>query len=206
MKIFCIGKNYAAHVIEMGGDPNAKPVVFMKPATALLLENKPFYIPDFSEEVHYEVELLIKICKNGKHVQPAYAHTYYEKIGLGVDFTARDLQAKCKANGHPWEVAKAFDQSAVIGKWLDKSAVNVEDLSFSLQKNGEEVQRGHTSHMMFNIDQIICYLSQYFTLQTGDLIFTGTPEGVGPVKAGDQLQGFMHIGGKDELCFDFQVR
>ena len=176
MKIFCIGRNYAKHAKEMGAEAPEAPIVFMKPPSALLINNKPFFIPDFSDDIHYEVELIVKICKNGKHVQPAFASTYYNQIGLGIDFTARDIQKQCKEKGQPWELAKGFDNSAVIGKFYDKSELDLEDLNFTLQKNGVEVQKGHVQDMLFSIDEIICYLSKFFKLQKGDLIFTGTPE------------------------------
>ena len=163
MKIFCIGTNYAKHAKEMGAETPSSPVVFMKAATALLIENKPFYIPDFTDDVHHEIELIVKICKNGRHVQPSFASSYYEKIGLGIDFTASDSQKLCKEKGHPWELAKAFDHSAVIGKFFDKSELDMEKLSFTLTKNGQEVQNGQVKDMLFSIDELICYLSKYFT-------------------------------------------
>ena len=206
MKIFCIGRNYAKHAKEMGAETPSSPVVFMKPSTALLIENKPFYIPEFSEDVHHEIELIVKICKNGKHVQPAFASSYYEKIGLGIDFTARDVQKQCKEKGHPWELAKAFDHSAVVGRFFDKKDLDMDALNFSLKKNGEDVQIGYVKDMLFSIDELICYLSKFFTLQTGDLIFTGTPEGVGPVQIGDKLEGLLSVGDEKESCFNFNVK
>ena len=206
MKIFCIGRNYAKHAKEMGAEVPEAPIVFMKPPSALLINNKPFFIPDFSDDIHYEVELIVKICKNGKHVQPAFAPTYYNQIGLGIDFTARDIQKQCKEKGQPWELAKGFDNSAVIGKFYDKSELDLENLNFTLQKNGVEVQKGHVQDMLFSIDEIICYLSRFFKLQKGDLIFTGTPEGVGPVSMDDCLEGFLSVGNQAESSFCFNVK
>ena len=206
MKIFCIGRNYAAHAKEMGAETPSSPVVFMKPPTALLIDNKPFYIPDFTENVHYEAEVLVRICKNGRHVQPAFAASYYDKVGLGVDFTARDIQKKCKEKGHPWELAKAFDHSAVIGKFWPVDQMDMEKLDFSLELNGETVQSSNIKKMIFSIEEVICYISQYFTLQTGDIIFTGTPEGVGPVQIGDRLEGFISVSGQREKAFGFDVK
>ncbi len=186
MKIFCIGRNYTEHVSELKNEIPDAPVVFMKPHTALLTDNKPFYYPDFTKDLHYECEIVLRICKNGKSVQEKFAHTYYDAVTVGIDFTARDLQDHQKSKGLPWEIAKAFDQSAVTGKW---HKINDEEKGlpfiFSLEKNGEKVQQGDTQDMMFSFDKIISYVSHYFSLNMGDLIFTGTPKGVGPVQIGD---------------------
>jgi 2-keto-4-pentenoate hydratase/2-oxohepta-3-ene-1,7-dioic acid hydratase in catechol pathway len=178
-------------------------VVFLKPDTAILLKKQPFFIPDFSDDVHYEVEVLVKINKVGKYIDKKFAHKYYDEIGLGIDFTARDLQSKLKAKGLPWEKAKAFDGAAVIGKWVDKKAVaNIDDLNFSLKKNEVIVQNGNTSHMLWKIDELIEYVSKYFTLKIGDIIFTGTPAGVGKVIANDKLKGFI----ENEEMFSITVK
>jgi acylpyruvate hydrolase len=189
MKIICIGRNYADHAKEMNSP--AEPVVFMKPATALLKDNKPFYYPEFSKNIHYEVEVVLKITKNGKHIQPAFAAEYYNEVSLGIDWTARDLQEKCKKDSAPWEISKSFDNSALIGKFLPLSQVEKNGIRFQLRKNDEVVQIGNTIDLIFSFKQIICYASKFFTLQKGDLIYTGTPAGVGAVKIGDKLDGFM---------------
>jgi acylpyruvate hydrolase len=191
MKIFCIGRNYEEHARELNNPVPAAPVVFMKPSTALLLDGKPFYYPDFSQNIHYELEIVLKICKNGKSVAEKFASAYYDKIGLGIDFTARDIQDICKQKGHPWEIAKSFDHSAVLGDFVSKTELQMSSISFSLNKNGEQVQNGNSADMIFSFDAIIAYISQYFTLQLGDLIYTGTPAGVGPIKIGDQLVGIL---------------
>ena len=191
MKIFCIGKNYAAHAKEMNSEVPTKPMVFMKPSTALLNNNKPFYHPEFSSNIHYEVEVVLKISKNGKHISPKFALDYFEEIGLGIDFTARDVQNECKKNGHPWEVAKAFDHSAVIGKFIPVKGMDLNALEFTLTKNGEVVQRGNTKDLIYNFKTIVSYISTIFTLKITDLIMTGTPEGVGPVAIGDHLVGYL---------------
>lgn len=193
MKIICIGRNYTDHISELKNEKPEDPVIFQKPDTSILLKKQPFFIPDFSNDVHYEVEVLVKIKKIGKHIQEKFAHKYYDEIGLGIDFTARDLQQKLKEKGLPWEKAKAFDGAAVIGnKWLDKSSLhNVDDLKFRLEKNEETVQQGNTSHMLWKIDELIAYISTYFTLKIGDIIFTGTPAGVGKVSPEDRLTGFL---------------
>jgi 2-keto-4-pentenoate hydratase/2-oxohepta-3-ene-1,7-dioic acid hydratase in catechol pathway len=191
MKIICIGRNYSAHAKEMGNSIPKEPIFFLKPDSAILPKRNPFYIPDFSQEIHYEVELLIKIKKLGKSINLEYAKDYYSEIGLGIDFTARDLQENCKKLGRPWEIAKAFDQSAVIGeKFMEIKSLN--EINFSLKKNGEIVQKSNLKEMIFSPDQIIHYISKYMTLKIGDLIFTGTPSGVGPVKIGDKLEGFIN--------------
>lgn len=188
MKIFCIGRNYVDHVSELNNEIPTAPVVFMKPPTALLTDNKPFYYPNFTHDLHYECEIVLRICKNGKAIQEKFAHTYYDAVTVGIDFTARDLQDHQKSKGLPWEIAKAFDQSAVIGSWhkLDDLA-KTQALQFSLSKNDEVVQVGDTEKMMYSFDKIISYLSIYFSLNMGDLIFTGTPKGVAAVKIGDVL-------------------
>lgn len=191
MKIFCIGRNYAEHAKEMKNAIPTSPIIFMKPPSALLLDNQPFYYPEFSKDIHYELEIVLRICKNGKHVQTNFASTYFDKIALGIDFTARDLQEKCKEKGHPWEIAKAFDQSAVLSKMVDLPNNYADGLAFHLLKNGEIVQNGNTKDLIFPFEDLICHISKYFTLQQGDLIYTGTPSGVGPVKIGDKLEGYL---------------
>lgn len=192
MKLICIGRNYTEHIKELENEKPSDPVVFLKPDTAILLKKQPFFIPDFSDDVHYEVEVLVKINRVGKHIDKKFAHKYYNEIGLGIDFTARDLQSVLKAKGLPWEKAKAFDGAAVIGKWMDKKELdNIDGFEFSLKKNDEIVQNGNTSHMLWKIDELIEYVSKYFTLKIGDVIFTGTPAGVGKVVANDKLKGFI---------------
>jgi 2-keto-4-pentenoate hydratase/2-oxohepta-3-ene-1,7-dioic acid hydratase in catechol pathway len=192
MKIICIGRNYAAHIEELKNEKPGQPVVFLKPDTALVKGGAPFYYPDFSTNIHHEIELVLKISKEGKYIQPQFAHRYFDEIGLGIDFTARDLQDQCKAKGLPWEIAKAFNGSAPIGDF--KSVAEFSDLKnidFHLEINGEVKQKGNTSLMLFDFATIISYVSQFFTLKKGDLIYTGTPAGVGPVQTGDQLIGFI---------------
>lgn len=203
MKIFAIGQNYTEHNKELNSKHPTEPVVFMKPDTAILRNNKPFYVPDFSNELHYETELIIKINRIGKNIAPRFAHRYFSEIGLGVDFTARDLQRKLKAEGKPWEISKAFDNSAVIGDFvtIDES-VNIQDIHFTLDLNGQIVQRGHTAEMIFPINELIAYVSRFFTLKIGDILFTGTPAGVGTVKPGDQLKGYL----EDRKMFDFNIK
>ena len=192
MKIICIGRNYVNHAKELGNDMPSEPLFFLKPDTAIQPKGHPFFIPDFSNDIHYEVELVIRINKTGKYIEEKFAHTYYSQIGLGIDFTARDIQEKCKSKGLPWEKAKGFDGSAQISRnFIDKSDLNLNNISFSLQKNGEQVQLGNSKEMCFNFDAIITYISKFYTLKIGDLIYTGTPEGVGPVVAGDKLKGFI---------------
>jgi len=204
MKIICIGRNYAKHIEELKNERPTDPVIFLKPDTAVLLKKQPFFIPDFSDDVHYEVELLVKINKVGKYIQSKFAHKYYDEIGLGIDFTARDLQSQLKEKGLPWEKSKAFDGSAVVGeKWFSKEKFdNLQNINFSLQKNGEDVQNGNTAHMLWQIDEIIEYVSQFFTLKIGDIIFTGTPEGVGRVKTNDVLNGYI----ENESVFQIKVK
>jgi 2-keto-4-pentenoate hydratase/2-oxohepta-3-ene-1,7-dioic acid hydratase in catechol pathway len=203
MKLICIGRNYTDHIKELENEKPTDPVVFLKPDTSILLKKQPFFIPDFSDDVHHEVEVLVKINKVGKHIAKKFAHKYYDEIGLGIDFTARDLQSQLKAKGLPWEKAKAFDGAAVIGEWLPKNNFeDVNNLSFSLKKNEETVQNGNTSLMLFKIDEIIEYVSKYFTLKIGDIIFTGTPAGVGRVIANDRLKGFI----EDKQLFSITVK
>ena len=198
MKIICIGRNYVNHAKELGNAIPTEPIFFLKPATAIQPKGHPFFIPHFSNDIHYEVELVIKINKAGKHIEERFAHKYYDQIGLGIDFTARDIQEECKAKGLPWEKAKGFDGSAQIGRnFIDKAELELNDITFSLEKNGEQVQLGNSKNMLFSFDKIITHISKFYTLQIGDLIYTGTPEGVGPVKAGDKLKGF--IGEKEML-------
>ena len=189
MKIICIGRNYAKHIEELANERPDNPVVFLKPDSAILPNKNPFFIPPFSNDIHYEVEVLIKINKVGKHIASKFAYKYYDEIGLGIDFTARDIQQKCKEKGLPWEKAKAFDVSAVIGNFYDKNEFDLENLSFQLLKNNEIVQKGNTQSMLLKIDELISYVSQYFTLKKGDIIFTGTPAGVGKVSENDVLIG-----------------
>jgi 2-keto-4-pentenoate hydratase/2-oxohepta-3-ene-1,7-dioic acid hydratase in catechol pathway len=192
MKIFCIGRNYANHAKEMNSEVPTTPLFFMKPDTAILRPGMPFFYPEFSKDIHFECELVVKINRVGKNIAEKFAHKYYDEIGLGIDFTARDLQKICKEKGHPWEVAKAFEGSAPISKdFISKSELDLENLTFSLQQNGNIVQEGTTADMIFSIDQLIAHLSKYMTLKKGDLIYTGTPEGVGPIAIGDELKGFI---------------
>ncbi|MCH2044094.1 MAG: fumarylacetoacetate hydrolase family protein [Saprospiraceae bacterium] len=193
MKIICIGRNYAAHAKELDNPIPKAPLLFMKPSTALLKDNRPLYYPDFSKDIHYEVELVLKISKQGKHIAPKFAHKYYQQISVGLDFTARDIQAKCKEKGHPWEIAKAWDNSAAIGNFIDVEKCKAADqsISFSLNKNGQQVQIGNTKNMLFAFDQLIAHISSFFTLQVGDLIYTGTPKGVGPIVIGDLLEAYI---------------
>ena len=193
MKIICIGRNYVQHIDELKSERPESPVVFFKPDSAVLPNKSPFYIPEFSKEVHYEVELLVKISKNGKYIEEQFAHRYYEEIGLGIDFTARDLQNYLMEKGLPWEKCKGFDGSAVIGNFLPKSAFeSVNNITFSLERNGEVVQHSNANKMIWKIDEIVSYVSQYFTLKMGDIIFTGTPEGVAAVAPNDVLEGFIN--------------
>ena len=192
MKIICIGRNYATHIEELDNLKPADPVVFLKPDTAISQSNLPFFIPEFSNEVHHEIEVLIRINRIGKHIQSKFAHKYYEQIGLGLDFTARDIQQKLISVGLPWEKSKAFDGSAVVGKWFDKSKLgDLNKLPFKLFINEKVVQESNTSMMIWSFDEIIAYVSQFFTLKIGDIIFTGTPAGVGVIKKNDNLKGFI---------------
>ncbi len=193
MKIICIGRNYADHAAELNNPVPKAPLIFMKPDTALLRENRDFYYPDFTKDIHYEVEVVLKIKQHGKHIEPQFAHKYYDQISLGIDFTARDIQTKCKEQGHPWEIAKGFDHSAVIGEFYPKEELLDQEghLCFSLKKNGQVVQEGDTRNMLSSFDQLVSYVSKYFMLKKGDLIYTGTPKGVGSIAVGDDLRGFI---------------
>lgn len=192
MKLVCIGRNYAAHIAELKNERPDEPVVFIKPDSAILPPELDFYIPEFSNDIHYEVEVLVKIKRVGKHIDEKFAYKYYDEIGLGIDFTARDLQAKLKEKGLPWEKAKGFDGAAVIGKWLPKTEFkNLNALEFSLSKNGTEVQKGNTELMLWKIDELIAYVSQFFMLKKGDILFTGTPAGVGKITTNDYLAGVL---------------
>lgn len=203
MKIICIGRNYVDHIKELNNERPKDPVLFIKPDSAVLPKEQDFYIPEFSKDVHYEVEVLVKIKKVGKHIDPQFSHTYYDEIGLGVDFTARDLQSQLKEKGLPWEKAKGFDGSALIGKWLPKSNFeDVNNLNFQLKKNNELVQKGNTGLMIWKIDEIISYVSRFFTLKKGDIIFTGTPAGVGRISANDYLSGAL----ENEQMFSLNIK
>ena len=203
MKIICIGRNYTKHIEELHNERPEEPVVFLKPDSAVLLKQHPFVIPEFSDDIHHEVEILVRINKVGKYIDVKFAHNYYDEIGLGIDFTARDLQSKLKDKGLPWEKAKAFDGSAVIGNFLSKKDFSsTENINFELKSNGNTVQKGNTSHMLWKIDELIAYVSQYFTLKIGDIIFTGTPEGVAKVKPNDILEGFI----ENKKLFRIQVK
>ncbi|MBC8314475.1 MAG: fumarylacetoacetate hydrolase family protein [Bacteroidetes bacterium] len=192
MKIICVGRNYLAHIKELGNTIPAEPVFFLKPETALLIRNRPFVYPEFSTDIHYEVELVLKIRKSGRKIDPKFAHNYYSEIGLGIDFTARDIQNKAKKAGLPWFTAKGFDHAAPVSQFLSKSTFpDVTDISFHLDLNGETVQRGNTSLMIYPFNEIIAQASRFVTLRNGDLIYTGTPAGVGPVKIGDTLEGYI---------------
>lgn len=192
MKIICVGRNYSDHIDELNNERPNDPVLFLKPDTSLILKNQPFFIPDFSKEIHHEVEVLVKINRIGKHIQTKFAHKYYSEIGLGIDFTARDLQQNLKEKGLPWEKAKGFDGSALVGSWVDKATIDdVNHISFALHKNKQAVQQSSTKNMLWKIDELIAYISQFFTLKIGDIIFTGTPSGVGKVTSGDHLEGFL---------------
>ena len=202
MKIICIGRNYAEHAKELGNEVPESPVIFMKPDTAILKRGSDFYIPEFSNDVHYELEVVLKISKGGKYIQEENADKYYEEIGLGIDFTARDLQSVLKAKGLPWELAKGFDGSAVVSEFYKKADFDMRNINFSLKKNKEEVQNGNTSLMIFSPEKIIAFVSQYFTLRVGDLIFTGTPKGVGKVSENDILEAFL----EDQKVFDLRIQ
>ncbi len=203
MKIIAIGRNYADHIEELKNERPTEPVVFLKPDTAMLKDNAPFYYPDFSKDIQHEVEIILKINKEGKYIEEKFAHKYYDEIGVGIDFTARDLQQKCKEKGLPWEIAKAFNGSAPVSGFVPKSNFeNLKALDFSLKVNGELRQQGNTSLMLFSFDYIISYVSQFFTFKKGDIIFTGTPKGVGPVQIGDRLEAFV----MNEKMMDFQIK
>jgi len=203
MKVIAIGRNYAAHAKELNNPLPSSPVIFMKPDTAVLKDNKPFYIPEFSSDLHYELEVVLKVCKEGKHIAEKFAGNYFEEIGLGIDFTARDLQSSLKEKGLPWELAKAFDNSAAVSHFIPKSKISdLNDLQFKLDINGETRQDGNTKNILFSFEKIIAFVSQYITLKKGDLIFTGTPEGVGQVHPGDKLVAWIG----EEQFLNFEIK
>ncbi len=203
MKIICIGRNYTKHIEELKNERPSEPVIFMKPDSAILLKQHPFVIPEFSNDIHHEIELIVKINKVGKYIDTKFAHKYYDEISVGIDFTARDLQNELKAKGLPWEKAKSFDGSAVIGEFLPKNQFNsLENITFELTNNNKTVQKGNTDFMLWKIDELISYVSQYFTLKIGDIIFTGTPEGVAVVKSEDVLEGFL----EGNKLFSIQIK
>ena len=203
MKIICIGRNYVEHANELNNPVPTKPVFFLKPDTALLQKRNPFFYPEFSKDVHYEAELVLKICKNGRHINEKFANNYYDEIGIGIDFTARDIQSECKKKGLPWEIAKAFDNSAPIGKFLPISEFpDTSNIGFTLNINGEQRQAGNSKDMIFSFDQIIAYVSQFITLRIGDYIFTGTPAGVGPTKIDDHFEAYI----ENKKLLEFNVK
>ncbi len=203
MKIICVGRNYTDHIKELENNKPKDPVLFLKPDSSIILNNKPFLIPDFSQNIHYELELIIKISRLGKHIQEKFSHKYYDFIGLGIDFTARDLQTNLKSKGLPWEKSKAFDGSCFISKWINKSDFNdINNLNFNLDKNGKTVQKTNSKLMLWKIDELISYISTFFTLKIGDVIFTGTPAGVGKVSIGDNLEGFI----EDNKIFNLNIK
>ena len=203
MKIICIGRNYTNHIAELQNERPTEPVVFMKPDSAVLLKQHPFVLPEFSNEVHHEIELIVKINKVGKYIEPKFAHKYYDEISVGIDFTARDLQDQLKSKGLPWEKAKSFDGSAVIGEFVSKEQyASLDDVNFELLKNGAVAQKGNSSLMLWKIDELVAYVSQFFTLKIGDIIFTGTPEGVAAVQPNDVLEGYL----EGQQLFRIQVK
>lgn len=203
MKIICIGRNYAEHAKEMNTEIPSEPVFFLKPDTSLIKDNGPFYYPGFSKEIHHEVELVLKINKPGKNIQTQFANKYFDEIGIGIDFTARDIQAECKKKGLPWEKAKAFDGAAPLGKFINKKEIiDQKNINFHLTVNGKSVQKGNTKDLLFSFDNIIAYVSGFFTLKTGDLIYTGTPEGIGPVAIGDRLEAYI----ENQKLLDFEIK
>jgi len=203
MKILCIGKNYAAHIEEMNSERPDEPVIFTKPETALLLNNAPFYYPDFSNDIHYEVEIILKINRNGKYIEPRFAHKYFSEIGIGIDFTARDLQSKAKKKGWPWALSKGFNGSAPVSKFIPKNRYrDLQDINFSLKLDGETRQNGNTGLMLYSFDEIISYISKFIWLKEGDIIFTGTPKGVGPVQIGNVLEAFI----EDEKMLEVEIK
>ena len=203
MKIIAIGRNYIKHARELNNPVPAEPIFFLKPESSIIRNNKPFFYPNFSQDIHHEVEIVLKICRLGKNISENFAHRYYKEIGIGIDFTARDLQNRCKEKGFPWEIAKSFDGSAPIGKFIKKQNLSEKNnINFELYLNGKVVQKGNTKDMIFSFDQIISYVSKYITLKMGDLIFTGTPAGVGPVKKDDHLQASI----EGNILLDFYVR
>lgn len=205
MKIIAVGMNYADHVKELDGsfERPDEPVIFLKPDSALLKDGKPFFIPDFSQEVHYEAEIVVRICRLGKHIAERFAHRYYDAVTVGIDFTARDLQRKARSVGNPWDLSKGFDNSAVIGEFVPVDKLpDIQQLAFRLDIDGKTVQSGHTADMVFTVDEVIAYVSRFYTLKIGDLLYTGTPVGVGPVHIGEHLQGYI----EGEKLLDFYVR
>ncbi|NQW27678.1 MAG: fumarylacetoacetate hydrolase family protein [Flammeovirgaceae bacterium] len=202
MKLLCIGRNYVKHIEELGNEKPDAPIIFLKPDSAIIRNNDPFYYPDFSNDIHYEVELLVKIKKVGKCIPVNFAHQYYDEIGLGVDFTARDLQTKAKNKGLPWDLAKGFNGAAPISNFISKAPFDLRNINFSLNHNGKTVQQGNAALMLWPIDEIIAYISQFITLKKGDIIFTGTPEGVGPVTIGDRMEGFI----ENHKMLDFEIK
>lgn len=202
MKIICVGRNYAEHAKELRNEVPENPVIFMKPDSAILKKNEPFFYPEFSDNIHYEAELVFKICKLGKHINSKFANKYFTDFTLGIDFTARDIQDKLKSKGLPWEIAKAFDQSAALGNYLQVKDYDLKKIEFTLIKNGEIAQKGNSANMIFSIENIIDYTSKYFTLKIGDLIFTGTPEGVGNINIGDHFEGYIF----DKKVLDVKIK
>ncbi|NDK56267.1 fumarylacetoacetate hydrolase family protein [Pontibacter fetidus] len=203
MKILAIGRNYADHIAELKNEVPDEPVIFFKPDTAILRNNEPFYYPEYSNDIHHEVELILRICREGKNIEKKFAHKYYDAIGLGIDFTARDLQSKAKAKGLPWTLAKGFNGSAPVSEFIPLNQFpDLKNINFKLDVNGETKQKGNSQLMMNDFDDIIAYISRFITLKTGDIIFTGTPEGVGPVKIGDRLEGYV----EDRKLLDFEVK
>ncbi len=203
MKIICVGRNYPEHAREMKSEVPTEPVLFMKPKSALLQPGQPFYYPEFTDELHYECELVLKICKNGKQIQAPAAHVYYDKITVGIDFTARDLQTRQKAKGLPWEIAKSFDNSAVVGSFQEISSIpDLKEINFCLYRNRQIVQQGNSKDMLFAFDELLVYITRFFSINIGDLIFTGTPAGVGPVDPGDKLEAFI----ENDSLLEFDVR
>ncbi len=203
MKIICIGKNYQSHIEEIKGEIPEEPIFFLKPDTAILQRNRPFFLPDFAKTFDYEIELVYKISKVGKYINPRYANTYYNEIGLGIDLTARDLQQQCIKRGNPWEICKSFDNSAVISKFITINNIeNIENINFRLFKNGELVQNGYSADMIFNINKIISYISKFITLKLGDIIFTGTPSGIGQIKINDRIEGWL----ENKKMLDFMIK
>ncbi|MGM0529794.1 MAG: fumarylacetoacetate hydrolase family protein [Bacteroidota bacterium] len=203
MKIICIGRNYADHAKEFGNKVPDKPVFFLKPDTSIIIRNRPFFYPDFSDEIHYETEIVLKINRLGKNISKKFAHRYYKEVTVGIDLTARDLQRKCKKNGEPWEIAKGFEGSAPLGKFVNKEKFeDIYNLNFGLYINGESKQSGNTKDMIFNYEDLISYISRFFTLKMGDLIFTGTPVGVGPVHIEDRLTAYI----EDRTLLDFRIK
>ncbi|WP_291723082.1 fumarylacetoacetate hydrolase family protein [Bernardetia sp.] len=203
MKILCIGRNYADHIAELNNERPSEPVIFLKPDTAILKNNDPFYHPDFSKDIHHEAELILRICKEGKYIEEQFAASYYDKIGLGIDFTARDLQSKAKEKGLPWDIAKGFNGSAPISEWIDISTLrDLNSIDFHLNVNGQTRQKGNNELMIWNFNEIIAYISTFFTLKVGDIIFTGTPAGVGKINIGDRLEGFI----REKKMLDFEIK